>query len=218
MDKKTKVIVLVLMVSIILSLTSCSQQQTPSTNSTEIESLKEQLESLKTENKNLKAQLEAIPETTLEETTTSQQGIVINVGDTITTDTMEFTINKAELTYDVLPDNASSFYTHYEADAGNVYLHIDADVKNLAKQNLSCDSIASVVADYNNGYTYSGFTVPEDSTTGFTYANITNIKPLETLGVHFLFKCPQEVEESSNPLFVTIKPANSSNSYTLTIR
>ncbi len=218
MKRQTKATVLILMASTILSLTSCSQQQPSSDNSAEIESLKTQLESLKTENNDLKAQLEAIPETTVEETTTGQQGISVNVGDTITTDTMEFTIQKVELTYDVLPDDTSGFYSHYAADAGNVYLHIDADIKNLAKQNLSCDAIASLTADYNNGYTYSSFAVPEDSSTGFTYANITSIKPLETLGVHFLFKCPQEVEESSNPLFVTIEPANSSNSYIITVR
>ena len=131
---------------------------------------------------------------------------------------MEITINKVELTYDVLPDDVSGFYTHYEADQGNVYLHIDTDVKNLGKQNLACDEILKAVADYNSGYTYSGFAVPEDSGTGFTYANITSIKPLETLGLHYLFKCPQEVEESSNPLFVTIEPNSSKDSYILIIR
>ena len=155
MKQKTKATVLVLMASTLLSLTSCSQQQPSPTNSGEIESLKTQLESLKTENDDLKAQLKTLTETTTEETTTTQQGIAINVGDTITTDTIELTIQKVELTYDVLPDDTSGFYTHYAADVGNVYLHIDADIKNLAKQNLSCDAIASVTADYNNCLLYT---------------------------------------------------------------
>jgi len=188
-------------------------------NSIEIESLKAQVQELEKENRDLKKQLESNAETTTaEETETAETGIQISVGETISNDYMEITINKVELTYDVLPDDVSGFYTHYEADQGNVYLHIDTDVKNLGKQNLACDEILKAVADYNSGYTYSGFAVPEDSGTGFTYANITSIKPLETLGVHYLFKCPQEVEESSNQLFVTIEPNSSKDSYILIIR
>lgn len=218
MKQKKVVTASILISSVILSLTSCAEQPQSVSNTAEVESLMTQIESLEAENDELKAQLEAISDTAPEETTQAQKGLAINEGDTITTDTMEITINKVELTYDVLPDDTSGFYTHYEADAGNVYLHIDADVKNIAKQNLPCDSIAKLTADYNNGYTYSGNAVPEDSTTGFTYANITTIKPLATLGVHFIFKCPQEVAENTNPLFVTIEPANSSDSYILTIR
>lgn len=126
----------------------------------------------------------------------------IHDGDKIITNTMEIVINSVELTYDVLPDDTSGFYTHYEADQGKVYICVDADVTNKAKQNLGCDEIGKIVADYNNGYTYRGFTVVDDSTTGFTYANITSIDPLETKGIKWLIACPQEVEESENPLFI----------------
>jgi len=131
---------------------------------------------------------------------------------------MEITIKNIELSYDVLPDDTSGFYTHYEADAGNVYVHLDTDIKNLAKQNLACDDILKATANYNDGYAYSLFALAEDTSTGFTYASITSIKPLETLGVHFLAKCPQEVEESDNSLFVTLEPSGSKDSYTITIR
>ena len=215
-----KLFLLTLTTALILS--GCSP--TPSADdSSELESLRTQLKILQEENESLKEQLNTppeatSPETTLEETTTSQQGLTISVGDTIVTNYAEITINKIELSYDVLPDNTSGFYSHYEADSGNVYIHLDVDVKNLGKQNLGCDEILSATADYNDGYTYSSFAVVEDSNTGFTYANITSIKPLETLGVHYLFKCPQEVEESTNPLFITITPSSSQDSYILTIR
>ena len=114
----------------------------------------------------------------------------ISVGETITTDTMEITINKAELSYDVLPDQKPDFYSHYPAEVGKVFIHLDVDVKNLAKQSLSCDEIMTVTADYNGGYTYNGFEVVEDSFSGFTYSNITSIAPLDTLGVHYLIECP----------------------------
>ncbi len=181
-------------------------------------SLKKQLDAVKEENTALKEQLGTDPEATPEGTAIPQQGTPISAGDTITTEYAEIVVNKVELTYDVLPDDTSGFYTHYAADPGNVYIHLDLDVKNLGKQNLKCDDILAAKADYNGGYTYSGFAVPEDSVTGFTYANITSIKPLETLGVHILFKCPQEVEESENALFITIEPKHSQDSYILTIR
>lgn len=215
-----KLFLLTLTAALILS--GCSS--TPSADdSSELESLRTQLKILQEENESLKEQLNTPPETTSpettpEETTTSQQGLTISVGETIVTDYAEITINKIELTYDVLPDNTSGFYSHYEADSGNVYIHLDVDVKNLGKQNLGCDDILSATADYNDGYTYSSFAVAEDSNTGFTYANITSINPLETLGMHYLFKCPQEVEESTNPLFITITPNSSQDSYILTIR
>lgn len=218
---KKKFLPTILTVATVLSGCS-SAPSTPTGNSAELESLQAEVNALREENESLKEQLaavpEAIPEATPEETPTSQQGTSISVGESIITEDVEITINKVELSYDVLPDNTSGFYTHYEADAGNVYIHLDLDVKNLGKQNLGCDDILSATADYNNGYTYSGFAAPEDSSTGFTYANITSIKPLETLGVHYLFKCPQEVEESTNPLFITIEPESSNDSYILTIR
>lgn len=62
------------------------------------------------------------------------------------------------------------------------YIHLDADIKNTQKQNLYCDEIYEVVADYNNGYTYNGHPIVDDATTGFTYANITGIDPCRHLG------------------------------------
>lgn len=215
MKKQRRLIALALT----LALSGCSAPAaTAPDNSAEIESLKAQVEELKKENETLKTQLATVPETTVAETEASHEGTSIAVGETITTGNMELTINKVELTYDVLPDDTSGFYTHYEADAGNVYIHIDADIKNMGKQNLPCDELVKTTADYNGGYTYLGQAVPEDSSTGFTYANITSIKPLETLGVHFLFKCPQEVEETTNPLFITIEPLGTKDSYVLTVR
>jgi outer membrane murein-binding lipoprotein Lpp len=216
---------LVVLMAVSLLASGCSSSP-PSTsdNSAELKKLQTQIEELKTENKELKEQLSTIAETTTEEETTeeetqaSQQGTNISVGEVITTENIEITIKKVELVYDVLPDDTSGFYTHYEADPGNVYLHVDTDIKNIGKQNLRCDNLLTVVADYNNGYTYNGFAVPEDSSTGFTYANITSITPLETLGIRFLIKCPQEVEETENPLFLTIEPAGTKDTYTITVR
>lgn len=128
----------------------------------------------------------------------------IKKGDTISNDTCEIYIKGVELSYDVMPRKKGSFYTHYEAKSGQVYIDISTNVKNIQKQNLSCDEIVSIKANYNDGYAYSAFPVVEDETTGFTYANITSIAPLETKGMRFLIECPQEVEKTDKPLYLTL--------------
>ena len=143
---------------------------------------------------------------------------VVLVGDTITTDSMEIVINKVELTYDVLPDDTSGFYTHYPADSGYVYIDLDVDVKNVQKQDLMCDEILKAKADYNDGFEYTGMAIVDDSSTGFTYANISSISPLATRGMHYIFSCPQEVEETDYPLFLTISPNGTTETYKLVIR
>ena len=129
---------------------------------------------------------------------------VLSSGQKIVTDKYEFTLNKVELAYEVRPDNPPSLYQYYPAESGKVYIHVDMDIKNLQKQNMYCDEIFTVTADYNNGYTYKGFETVEDDDGDFTYANITYITPLETKGVHGLVKCPEEVASSINSLFVII--------------
>lgn len=139
----------------------------------------------------------------------------ISIGDAIKTKDYKIRIKNIEFSYDVLPDDTSSFYTHYPADSGKVFIHIDTNVKNKQKQNARCDSIMTVTANYNDGYTYTAQAIPEDSKTGFTYANITSINPLETLGVRFLIDVPQEVEESDKPLFLIFKVGNNEFKYVM---
>lgn len=129
----------------------------------------------------------------------------IVIGETIITETREITINHVELSYDVEPLDKGAFYTHYPADSGEVYIDIAFTVKNTQKQQLECTDVLSAMADYNDGYEYKGFAVVEDSTTGFTQAIISSIDPLESVGMRYLIKCPQEVEENTDaPLFVII--------------
>lgn len=139
----------------------------------------------------------------------------ISIGDVIKTDDFKIRINNIEFSYDVLPDDTSAFYTHYPADSGKVYIHIGTNIKNKQKQNAQCDSIMTVTANYNDGYTYTAQAIPEDSKTGFTYANITSINPLEILGVRYLIDVPEEVKESDKPLSLTFKVGNKEFKYVM---
>ncbi|WMJ90334.1 hypothetical protein [Anaerocolumna sp. MB42-C2] len=201
-----------------LGLVGCSTSKNDSSdvavNSDEVKKMEQKITDLEKENEDLKAQIKELKDTetavkdnqteatTSESTETESNTSIkeIKEGDTISTDRMKIKIKKIELTYDVLPDDTSGFYTHYAADSGQVYIHVDTDVKNKQKQDLACDDIMTIQADYNDGFTYDSFTVPEDSSTGFTYSNITTIQPLQTMGIRFLIDCPKEVEEENNPL------------------
>ena len=122
----------------------------------------------------------------------------IDLGNSVEGNGFNFKLKSVSLTYKVIPDNPPDFYNYYEAKAGKIYIKIDAEIKNTSKVSLECDEIYTVTADYNDGYTYSGFAVADDHDGDFTYANITRIDPLETLGVHYLIECPEEVKNNSS--------------------
>lgn len=129
----------------------------------------------------------------------------INVGETIVTETREITLGHVEFSYDVEPEEKNVVYTHYAAESGKVYIDIAVAVKNIQKQQLKCTEVMSASADYDNGYTYSGSAIVEDATLGFAMAITKNIDPLDTVKMHYLIECPQEVEENTDaPVFVVL--------------
>ena len=184
---KRKISVIVLSFALVFGMSACTQE--PETEK-KPETVQNGVENVS----------EAEPAEEIKEEEVKEKEIVI--GDVITLDFAEITIKNIEFSYDVLPDDTSSFYTHYPADSGKVFVHIDTDVKNMQKQSLPVDEFVQVEVDYNDGYKYDGEAIPEDTSTGFSYANITSIDPLETLGVRILADCPQEVVESENPVVV----------------
>jgi|GEM_PF-1060579 len=217
--KKTSILLVIILC---IGLAGCTSEAKDATGSSEkLSELQKKVSVLEKENMELKEQIEKLKGSDAAEDTKAVAGevadkpSVLKAGDKITTDNMEIKIKKVELTYDVLPDKTNGVYTHYAADSGEVYIHVDVDVKNLQKQALPCDEIMTVEADYNNGYTYNSFAVPEDSLTGFTYANITAIDPLQTKGVRYLISCPQEVDKEKNPLVLTFKLDKQEYIYTI---
>ncbi len=128
----------------------------------------------------------------------------IRLGETISSPDLEFTLKSVEFSRKVTPKNTSSAYSYYDAPSGSVYIYVNATVKNLMKQDVTADEVYSVTADYNDGYTYNGFAICDDRDGDFTYANVTSVAPLASLGVHQLVECPEEVESSTSPLVLTI--------------
>ena len=139
------------------------------------------------------------------EGTKSTESPEITPGQTVTSKDFEFTVNKVVFSHKVEPDVKPSYYRYYDAESGHVYIYVNAKVKNLQQSSVESDEIYSVTADYDNGYTYSGFNIVNDSDGDFTYANITSLDPLQTNGVHCLIDCPEEVETSEKPLVLTFQ-------------
>ena len=183
-------------------LTSC-QNNTSSNN--EINQLKKENEELKLElsKKDTSNSIDSSNTNNTKESifTNSKE---ITIGETIITDTKEVTINSISFEKTILPKNTNGYYTYYESEEGKVYIYINSDIKNLEKEAVKADELLYVQVDYNNGFKYAGFSIVDDSKSGFTYSNITQIDPLDTLGVHFLVDCPIEVQESDNPVIVNL--------------
>lgn len=136
----------------------------------------------------------------------------LKTGETITTPSAEITIEKIEFNYDVKPEKAADFYTHYPAESGKVYIDIVTNVKNIQKQQLRVDKIMGVKADYNGGYEYNANPVPE-SNGDFSYANIVSIDPLTSYKVRYIILVPQEVEEKPNPVKIIFNIENETYEY-----
>lgn len=134
-------------------------------------------------------------------------------------DTCEFTINSFDFTKKVLPTTPSGYYHYVDAKDGKVYLDIKVTVKNLKSSAVKQDTmLGNITLVYNNNYEYSCSKVIEkDNGQDLnTYTNLYDIDPLATMNYHIISEVPEEVQNSSDPLFV--KFAINGEDYVLNIR
>lgn len=119
---------------------------------------------------------------------------------------LEFTFNGAKI-------------IDHDKDVNKVYVVIEGTVKNLSKEDLSCELIMDGTADYDNGYTYDGFLTCYDGLGEYKMFFSSYIMPLETYTVKYLIECPKEVEtNTSAPLKVVFKLIKDGTRYSYTIR
>ena len=143
-------------------------------------------------------------ETTVEETVKDDSVKKIKKGDKIETEDFEFTLKKVELTYDVEPSDTSGFFMHYEAEDGMVYINVVGEYYNKSKKDVCIRDLFVPSADYDSGFTYDGFVVVEEGGNDFTWVSSYIVcEPLATCKYHGLIECPEVVEESDAPLYIT---------------
>ena len=98
-----------------------------------------------------------------------------------------------------------------------MYVDFCVAYKNTTSGDVGADEVVSGQLIYADKYTYNGFSIiEEDSRSNFTYANITNIAPLSTEYVHYLFEVPEEVESSN--LGIKLEMSIGGSKYNVVVR
>lgn len=141
---------------------------------------------------------------------------LVSLNEIIDTSNSEFQIEFANISDTVIPPKASGYYSYYEADSGETYIDICFAYKNLSSKDVDADEVISAALKYANKYDYSGFSVIEEDNRGdFTYVSISQIAPLTTEYIHYLFEVPIEVSESSESIIVNFSVDGCHYSYTI---
>ena len=139
---------------------------------------------------------------------------VVVVGDIISIpDICEFTIAEAKFTKKVVPSNASSYYTYYEADKGKSYFVVIGEYLNLEAETVSVSGFLDDIVDcelfYAGKYKYNDFAVVEYDLMGMgnslQSAIMTSIDPLCSQKIFYLMEVPEIVETSEESVVVTIE-------------
>lgn len=120
-------------------------------------------------------------------------------------DTCEFFVEYVNITNKVIPPQPDSWYSYYEAEKGKNHIDVCVAYKNLSSSACSADEVAKASLIYGEKYRYNGFSTIEESNRGdFTYTNLTNISPLSTEYLHYIFTVPEAVETNDRNLTVLL--------------
>lgn len=120
-------------------------------------------------------------------------------------DVASFELLGTNYTADVLPPNTSGFYTHYPIDdpSNNVYFVVYCNLTNYSSSAIRADDMISVKAVFDGKYKYTANMVLEEKDgTGFDYASITSIDPLEARKGVFMFDIPKKVQDMNCELSI----------------
>lgn len=120
-------------------------------------------------------------------------------------DVASFELLSIKYTADVLPPNTSGFYTHYAVDdpSNDVYYVVYCNLTNDSASDIMSDDMISIRAIFDDKYEYTPIMALEEKDgTGFDYANITSISPMETRKAVFMFEVPKKTQEMSGKLSI----------------
>lgn len=148
------------------------------------------------------------------ETIEKNKDIDISSEKTINGKDWQITIDNIQFSQKVEPPEKNIYYNYYQVDdSDNTYLCIILNCKNISTLDLSASSTASVTVQCDK-YTYTSFKAVPDETLGFTYSNITNIRPLTSKKVYFLAEMPKSLADSEEmPIEIKINSENKTYTY-----
>jgi len=130
-------------------------------------------------------------------------------------DECEFFVDYSAIGARIDPPQPGDFYSYYEAENGAVYVDFCVGYRSWKNAGVRADELLSATLLYGGKYEYTGFSIiEEDARTDFTYSNITDVAPLGTEYLHYLFEVPAEVETSAEPIVITFTVGGCTYTYT----
>lgn len=150
----------------------------------------------------------------IEESQDKASNLTISLGDTINGKDKEVSIESVNFSQKVEPPVMKTFYKYYQVEnSDNIYLYVVLNCKNISTIDMDASSVANVKVKYNNAYTYNSFSTIPDNTLGFTYSNITKIKPLTNQQIYYLAEMPKSIAEESTPIEIELTCENNVYKY-----
>lgn len=133
----------------------------------------------------------------------------LSIGDTVTIDNFEFTVNSAKFT-DILGDKSQPYSFYITADSGTVFLILDVNLKNLESESKILISKIYIKEDesstyakliYDGQYRYD----PYDTLGSFNDCIQMAYDPLIPENKNIIFSLPEEVKTSEKPLVLELR-------------
>lgn len=125
----------------------------------------------------------------------------ISVGQTVSDDTEELTLDKVYFSTKLSPTN-SDFYM--KADEGNIFFIVKVTAKNLSDSELTYASLAGVRCVFNETEEYPGACLFEenDGTRLSNFPGQSSLAPEDTGVCYYVFEVPEELQDA--PKIVTL--------------
>lgn len=116
----------------------------------------------------------------------------VNLGDSITTDFVEMTVEKAETAQELHPTDTSSVYSYMPDENGETYFYLFGAIKNISGDSYDVEDM-NIVMTFDGKYNYTGYIAADDGGNDF-YGNY--VKPLVSVKYYMYASVPDELISS----------------------
>lgn len=117
--------------------------------------------------------------------------IQLNLGDAITLDFVEFTVDSASWSNDIKPTDTSSVYSYMSDKENESYFWMCGTMKNTSGNAYSVEDIVSKII-FDDKYTYTAHLIADDGGNDF-YGDY--VKPLSSVKYYIYVSAPDEIKE-----------------------
>ena len=122
----------------------------------------------------------------------SKEFIQVNFGDSIKTDFVEMTIERASIAQELKPTDTSGVYSYMSDKENETYFYITGSMKNIGGDSYSVEEM-NIQMTFDGKYNYSGHIAADDGGNDF-YGD--TVKPLGSVKYYMYALVPDELIES----------------------